>query len=172
MKFDLTEFLMRFNVVMMLCILLVGCLGDAERAEIEARLARLQAKTEALTEGIRSGKIPVEEGLALIAVVGEEIKATQKDLTDLANKPWYTKLDAVFTLVLGLGNVLGIPTAWIQRARAIRNSKVAESVIRGVEAFTKKRDDDGGDIKEVIATTMANMGVSDAGYKAVKAATE
>lgn len=163
---------MRIFLIVLMSCLLVGCIPAAKRAEIEGRIATLQAKTEAVVEGIKAGKIPVEEGMALVATFQAELKQAKADWDELANAPWYTKLDGLLTLVLGAGSLFGIPTAWINRVRAVRNSKITEAVIQGVEGFSKGRDDNGGGVKESISTMMARMGVSSEGHAAVKAATD
>jgi len=163
---------MRIFITVLLACLLVGCIPAAKRAEIEGRIARLQAQTEAVVEGIKAGKIPMEEGMALIGTFQGELKQAKADWDEIANAPWYTKLDGLLTLVLGAGSAFGIPVAWIQRIRAIRNSKITEAVIQGVEGFAKTREDNGGGVKESIAAMMSRMGVSAEGHAAVKAATE
>lgn len=163
--------LIRLTLCSVLVLALVGCLPSAKRAEIEARIQRLQDQTLAITEGIKAGKIPVAEGMALIQTVSAELDATKKDLDALASAPWYTKLDGLLTLVLGAGSLFGLPTAWIQRVRAIRNSKIAEAVIQGVEAYGTANDGAKA-LKGEIETAMGRLDVASHGHALVKSVTQ
>ena len=171
--------LMKISLAMLICALALGCVPFAKTVEFEGRMKKLESATLALVQGVQSGEIPVEQGLALIAQVDLERKALQKDWNTYKDAPWYTKLDAALTVVLGVGAVLGIPVAWIQRARALRaaaqaatSGRIGEALVGAVEVFSKSNPEAGKTLKNLASTKLSNAGVAAEGHDLVKAVTK